>query len=301
MLSGLLSWLWRTFPRVRNGFSNRVRESMLGDSRYPAKFYPYQRELTSYLIEAAPSRASTAGLPVPPKDLWWRYADTEERYLAIGKEYLDNMARVLDQAGRSLSSCKRILDFGAASGIMIRWLEANARDGGEVWGVDISGAHMIWCQQHLSPPFKFATSTSFPHLPFEDGYFDLVYAGSVFTHIADLAEAWLLELRRIVRPGGNLYVTVHDEHTISLYEKDPNFFMQKHLQERDREIGYTRRNWDFFTLDRTPGEGGPGQAQVFYKREYLRRHWGQFLKVVSFTPESYWYQTAVLLEKQAQR
>jgi len=46
---------------------------------------------------------------------------------------------------------------------------------------------MLWCQQRMSPLFKFATTTSFPHLPFEDGYFDFVYAGSVFTHITDLA------------------------------------------------------------------------------------------------------------------
>jgi SAM-dependent methyltransferase len=269
---------------------------MQGDTRYAAKFYPYRREEDSYLIERAPSRSEISKLPVPPKELWWGYTDSEDHYLQNGKEYVDKMIRVLEQGGCSLSSCKRILDFGAASGIMIRWLAKNAT-GGEVWGVDISGAHMIWCQQHLSPPFKFATTTSFPHLPFEDGYFDLIYAGSVFSHIADLAEAWLLELRRIVRPGGLLYLTVQDNRTIELYQNDPNFFAQKHLRERDQQIHYTKKDWDFFTLDRAPGEGGPGHAQVFYQQDYLRRHWANYLKVVSITPESYWYQSAVLLQK----
>ena len=49
---------------------------------------------------------------------------------------------------------------------------------------------------------NFATVTTAPHLPFADGYFDFAYCSSVFTHISDLADAWLLELRRIVRSGG---------------------------------------------------------------------------------------------------
>jgi SAM-dependent methyltransferase len=71
----------------------------------------------------------------------------------------------------------------------------------------------------------FATGTTAPHVPFEDRTFDLIYCGSVFTHISELAEAWLLELRRILRPGGYVYVTIHTRHTIDLlltrYREEP--------------------------------------------------------------------------------
>ena len=83
-------------------------------------------------------------------------------------------------------------------------------------GVDINAKHINWCQLNLGPPFFFATTTTAPHLPFEDGYFDLIYSGSVFTHISDLADAWLLELRRIVRKGGYLYITIHDKRTVEV-------------------------------------------------------------------------------------
>lgn len=54
-----------------------------------------------------------------------------------------------------------------------------------------------------TPSFRFVTTTTLPHLPFADGYFHMIHAGSVFTHIADLAEAWLLEIRRVLaRAGG---------------------------------------------------------------------------------------------------
>jgi ubiquinone/menaquinone biosynthesis C-methylase UbiE len=47
-------------------------------------------------------------------------------------------------------------------------------------------------------------NTILPHLPFEDRSFDVVYAGSVFTHIDDLAQTWFLELRRVLHAGGML-------------------------------------------------------------------------------------------------
>ncbi len=291
----LLRLLWKTFAGT--WFSNKVRGVVLADPRFPTKFYPYLPEHTSYLVKGQTRPATDSQLPVPPAALTWGYSDKPELYLAIGKTNVSRMNEVLVKAGTSLETCKRILDFGCGSGIMIRWLGDNAKNG-EVWGVDISGEHILWCQQNLSPPFRFAATTSFPHLPFEDGYFDLVYAGSVFTHIADLAEAWLLELKRIVRPGGKLYLTIQDEHYINLYlTKEPDGAVSKMLRDHDAQLGFTKGPFDFFTVNRTPGEGSQGQAQVFYNSEYLRRHWGSFLKVVSVTPESYWYQTAFLLEK----
>ena len=98
---------------------------------------------------------------------------------------------------------------------MIRWLAPQAEET-EIWGVDINARHIVWCQENLTPPFNFATVTIEPHLPFKDEYFDLIYCGSVFTHIDDLAYAWLLELKRIMRPGGMAYITVHDKHTADL-------------------------------------------------------------------------------------
>lgn len=101
---------------------------------------------------------------------------------------------------------------------MIRWLTKEAK-AGEVWGVDIAGSHILWCQQNLPAPFKFATTTSFPHLPFEDNYFDLIYAGSVFTHIADLAESWLLELRQSSSLAGNFSSRFRmRNHWVSIWE-----------------------------------------------------------------------------------
>jgi ubiquinone/menaquinone biosynthesis C-methylase UbiE len=237
-----------------------------------------------------------ADLPVPPEYLWEGYGKTAEIYLGSGKEHTEKMMGVLNSAGVSIDKTNRILDFGCASGRMIRWL-ADFAEEREIWGVDLNAHHIVWCQDNLNPPFNFATVTTQPHLPFEDRYFDLIYCGSVFTHIDDLAEAWLLEIKRIMRPGGNLYVTIHDKHTADLiinhidqvpYAKE----FREFLLSYDRRINFQASTYYKFSID----PGGP-ESQVFYDIDYLRRLWGRILKIKSITPEAYGYQTALLLEK----
>ena len=193
-----------------------------------------------------------------------------------------------------------MLDFGSASGIMMRWLYDITR-AGEVWGVDILGDWVVWCQQHLSPPFKFVTTTSYPHLPFEDRYFDLIYAELRLTHISDLAEAWLLELKRIVHPGGRLYLTVHDNTTIRKLLTDDRPREERHpaapiLQSFEQETHFTASDFAMFAINRAPGPGAPEQAQVFYDIDYLQQHWGNYLEIISIHPEAYGHQTAILIK-----
>src|SRR5207244_2674608 len=119
------------------------------------------------------------------------------------------------------------------------------------------------------PALQIRHHDQLPPLAFEDRYFDFIYAGSVFTHIADLAEAWLMELRRIVRPGGRLYLTIQDERSIELcMTANHNPPVAELLRAYDEESHFMSTGYDFFTINRTPGQGGPGQAQVFYRRDY---------------------------------
>jgi len=276
----------------------KIRECTLGDPHLAAKFYPYAPERSMYLLpKTSGDGLGAAELPVPPRELRWYPFDTPEQFLAWGRKQVEEMKSILGAAGFTLEPRHRVLDFGCGDGVLIRWFQDLAQ-AGEAWGVDINGERMVWCQQHLSPPLKFATTTSFPHLPFEDCYFDLVYATSVFTHIADLAEAWLLEVRRIVRPGGKLYLTVHDSQTVDwLLNKYPDYSLSATLRSFDEQNHFRTSGFAMVVVDRTPGEGNPGQAQVFYDLDYLRRHWGNYLKILSITPGVYDHQTAVLLEK----
>jgi ubiquinone/menaquinone biosynthesis C-methylase UbiE len=282
---------------------NKISESVMRDPHLSEKFFPYKADQTSYIILKSSEQGrkqGDLGLPVPPENLWEGYGTSTEDFLNSGKVHVDKMKKILESSFFRIREGNRVLELGCASGRMIRWLDDFAKQC-EIWGVDISANHIIWCQQHLSPPFNFATVTTAPHLPFEDGYFDLIYCGSVFTHIADLADAWLLELKRIVRRGGRLYITIHDRHTADLIINHPEKVYdtgglvddepRNLLLSYQRKEDFSSLDFNMFTISRGP------MSQVYYDIDYLRQHWGRFLNVLSVTPEAYGYQTAIVLEK----
>jgi ubiquinone/menaquinone biosynthesis C-methylase UbiE len=238
--------------------------------------------------------------PVPPKDLWLGYGGTADEYLRLGEVHVNTMTSIANSSHFLFREGNHVLDFGCGAGRMIRWLDKVAAQC-EIWGLDINARCIKWCQQNLSPPFKFATITTSPHLPFEDGYFDFIYCGSVFTHIDDLADAWLLEIKRITAPGGRIYITVHDKHTADLVMNHPEEcrkyavgidWFRNLLMSYDKKTEFTKSDYCMFSIY----PGGP-DSQVFYDIDFLCRHWERILDVVSVTPEAYGYQTAILLEK----
>ncbi len=256
------------------------------------KYFPYQGSAASFFIPKVPARpheVCAQGLPVPPSSFFINYKTSAE-YLACGQRDTGTMLDVLARAGRPLQAGQRVLDFGCSGGRMIRWLKPYAADC-EILGADISAGHIIWCKQNLTPHFNFLVSTTLPHLPFEDRYFDLIYSGSVFTHIEDLADAWLLELRRILQPGGLLYVTIHDENTIRLLEQEQQHALAGNMLASEQYHTYTQADYGMFVVYRGPN------SQVFYRLDYFCRMVSHIFNVVSVTPEAYGYQTAVLLER----
>jgi ubiquinone/menaquinone biosynthesis C-methylase UbiE len=148
----------------------------------------------------------------------------------------------------------------------------------------------IYCKQNLNPPFHFATTTTIPHLPFEDNAFDLVYTGSAITHIDDLADAWLLEISRVLAPGGMPYLTIHDEHTMALLDTEYedswfNSFLNGFEFYRNAKL------WACWSLGETP------IRRYFYDREYFLKYVSRIYSVVSVNESAYGYQTAVLAKK----
>jgi ubiquinone/menaquinone biosynthesis C-methylase UbiE len=264
-------------------------------------YFPYARDLyTVPKLSDNRRKYDHHTFPVPPKDLWLNYGVTPDEYLSLGETHVNAMLSIANSSGFSLREGNRVLDFGCAAGRMIRWLDKVAAQC-EIWGLDINARCIKWCQQNLSPPFKFATITTTPHLPFEDRYFDFTYCASVFTHIDDLADAWLLELKRVTAPGGRIFITVHDGHTADLvmnhHEKCRNYahridLFRMLLKSYDKKANFTNSDYGMFSIY----PGGP-QSQVFYDIDFLHQHWASILDVLSITPEAHGYQTAILLKK----
>ena len=123
--------------------------------------------------------------------------------------------------GLDLSKLNAVLEFGCGSARVLRHLRVIS--GLELTGADANPKPIAWNRRHL-PGINFQLNALEPPLPFAEDAFDLIYALSVFTHIPlQWQKPWLLELRRILRPGGYLLCTVHgNRYAHQLSEQDRN-------------------------------------------------------------------------------
>ena len=272
-----------------------AERSVLANRHVAAKVLPLEPDKAYAVLTApAPTTIADDGRPAPPPKLWKRWSLTLDAYIAGGRAEVDAMLGTLSEAGADTGELMRILDFGCAEGRILRFLDDSHR---ELWGVDVNAARIAWAQQHLTPPLRLATTTTAPHLPFSDGYFDLVYAVSVFTHISELADAWFLELLRIVRPGGHVYLTIHDEHSVEvLLERSRargiHGEMVSLLDRFEAKTGTLGRgDWTYFAINADPG------AQVFYRGDELVRRWSMVADFRLRKLEASAYQTALVFRR----
>jgi SAM-dependent methyltransferase len=124
--------------------------------------------------------------------------------------------------GVDLEGLGSILDFGCGCGRVARhWAKLS---GPELNGCDYNSELVEWCRQNLT--FMDAQVNGLePPTPYPVDRFDLIYAISVLTHLTEpLADAWVAEWARILKPGGLLLVTTHGdvfkEHLMTRGEKD---------------------------------------------------------------------------------
>src|SRR4029453_4095207 len=217
----------RPVPRLRAVL--RRASATLSDPReilsnrfVSAKLLPLDEQGGYGVLMRVKADTQAEELPVPPLSLSSRWGRNTESYLRGGRNDAETILAHLAEVDVTVEPGFRVLDFGCAEGRVLRFFPR--RPESELWGVDINAERIAWAQQHLPAPFRFATTTTAPHLPFEDNYFDLVYAVSSSPLTAG-AGAGLLEVRRVLRPGGPASPTIHDERTVELllgaYRENP--------------------------------------------------------------------------------
>lgn len=149
---------------------------------------------------------------IPPALLRYRVGESLSiaEFIRIGRGCAKLVEDHLRRAGFGFSEGKSILDFGCGCARILRWL-AYDYPGVNWHGVDVDADAISWVRCNL--PYVHAELISpDPPLPFENNRFDSVYCFSVFTHLdEELQDDWLVELRRVLKPGGILLLTVHGD------------------------------------------------------------------------------------------
>ncbi len=213
-------------------------------------------------------------LPYPPFELANRVLQLPSNdlpgfvaYELAGRELRDEMVKLLP-AGTTLEGA-RILDFGCGAGRTMRHFLDEARSG-ELVGVDIDERSVDWVNENLNPPLKASVCGIDPPLELDDGTFDFAYAVSVFTHLSGNSAEWLLELHRVLRPGGLLMASYMGEWNSEAIAGEP--------WDPDRigmNLLHHNRPWD---------DGGP---MVLMSDWWVDEHWGRAFEIVNRNPWVY--------------
>jgi SAM-dependent methyltransferase len=207
-------------PRPRPGVNRRFRALVgRGLRRVPRRARArvvrgLQRSYYAYLALRNRDGIVTMhrGLPVPPARFRVLVSHRDSKagdFLRSGQGQAQLLEEIVNRNGLPMQEMGAFLDFGCGCGRVARWW-ADLR-GPSVHGCDRNPELVKWCSESLT--FMDATVNDLgPPLPYDAGQFDFVYALSVFIHMPEELETlWMSEFRRVLRPGGLLWLTVHGD------------------------------------------------------------------------------------------
>ena len=216
--------------------------------------------------------SASADHPYPPLELASRVfsvtgwtSDPFRTYEEMGAQTARAIVRLLPDDWSF--DGKRVLDFGSGAGRTLRHFLGEAEKG-EFWGTDIDRPSIEWLDENLCPPLNAWQCEAWPPLGLEHGSFDLAWAISVFTHLTDNSLAWLLELQRLLKPGGLLIATY-------MGRWNSEWFVGE-LWDEDRigrNVLHHNRDWSV---------GGPA---VLMSDWWVREHWGRAFEILETAPQ----------------
>jgi SAM-dependent methyltransferase len=206
-------------------------------------------------------------LPPPPPELC-EYVGERDREDPVGSflhasEVLGGQLAAALPGGLDFGD-GRVLDFGCGAGRLLRYLLENST-AGQLEGCDIDERCIAWLSARLPAPHQVFRCGELPPLARPDGHYRLIYATSVFSHLAGTWAQWLSELHRVLEPGGLLVASVISADHAEAFGEAP---------------------WDDARIGMLVlGPGNPWSAGgpiVLHSRWWLEAHWGRAFEILSF-------------------
>ena len=103
-----------------------------------------------------------------------------------------------------------VLDWGCGPGRTMHWLVRQGTWGANYRGCDLDLEALAWLAK--AKVRAVSACGALPPLPYPDQHFSGLFAFSVLTHIhPEHHRAWYEEIRRVLKPGGRAYVTLHGD------------------------------------------------------------------------------------------
>lgn len=224
----------------------------------------YWRNYIRYFRQMQAFKAAHPQLPLPPAYmLYIAYGLNYENYLRDGEA---TASWLFEKFGPHLPAKGTILDWGCGPARITRHLPTYFK-GWQVMGTDYDPATIQWCQNAL-PHIHFERNALHPPLPIPSASVHAAIGISIFTHLSAAAhEAWLLELARILAPGGMFFVTTQG-----------GVFLE---QMSSKEALAFKNNQ---LVIRATGPEGHKVYGAYHPEGFIRPFWERYFEVIEHLP-----------------
>lgn len=181
-----------------------------------------------------------------------------------------------------LSDCAAVLDFGCGWGRILRFFLRDIEPD-RLHGLEAEEYFLDACRRTYRWG-NFQLGGFEPPAPYTENQFDLVYAYSVFSHFAeDLHRRWLLDLHRVLKPGGLLIVTTRERafiervddwrrNNVQLWDPEYTRRVVRCFPDKEQALAaYDRGDFCFAPLGLEDEWSNYGEACI--SKAYVERHW----------------------------
>lgn len=184
----------------------------------------------------------------------------------------------------------RILDFGCGWGRIIRFFFKDVSCE-NLFGVDVDPKMIDFCSQEMHCG-SYSLVNSEPPSAFQHNSIDVIYAFSVFSHLAEsTAMNWISEFSRILTPRGILIATTFDKSFLDACEalrgKHPDAPWHQTMSEIFIPSSRYKEDYDTGKFIYAPTGGGGVRDKSYYgvalvPRPYVEAHFAKHLDLCEF-------------------
>lgn len=166
----------------------------------------------------------------------------------------------------SVDEDSKVLDFGAGSGILTFNLAKNFK---KIHAFDLKTESLHFIKKKYNLENVSVDKAEGFKLPYDDNYFDLIFAADVLEHMHDSTETQN-EFRRVLKKGGCLIVSVPTENWIYDVARKAMAWHQKpvdHYSDAKTVIGVSRKIFNVEKIITLPVRAIPGFKVYRAKKE----------------------------------